>query len=51
MAEPQKPRPATAEEARQGQVILRTPTRKLVFFGGLAAVVVLPLLLRFCAAG
>lgn len=36
-----------AQDARQGYIVLRTPLRRWVFFGGLVALVVLGLALRF----
>ena len=35
-----------AEKARGGEIILHTPTRRIIFIAGLAGVVVLVLLLR-----
>ena len=41
MAEPREPRTPTkgptltGEQARQGEIILKTPTRKAIFIGGL----------------
>lgn len=40
----QKPYPA--EKARQGEIILRRPWQRIVFFGGLVGVVVLGALTR-----
>ncbi len=34
-----------AEQARQGRIVLDTPTRRRIFFGGLIAFVVLVLIL------
>jgi hypothetical protein len=34
----------SAEDVRQGEIILRTPLRRAIFIAGLAAAVVLPLL-------
>ncbi len=34
-----------AEKARQGEIILRTPLRKAIFFGGLVALVLLAVIL------
>ncbi|MEZ2127196.1 MULTISPECIES: hypothetical protein [unclassified Sinorhizobium] len=45
-----EPRTFTAEEARGGEIILRTRWRKIVFIGGLIGLVVLTLLLRFTLA-
>ena len=36
-----------AQEARQGEIILRTRTRRLIFIGGLVGFVILALLLAF----
>ncbi|MGF1612266.1 MAG: hypothetical protein ACFCUQ_22945 [Kiloniellales bacterium] len=33
----------SAEQARQGRIVLNTPLRRIVFFGGLIAFVLLPL--------
>ncbi|HLW27974.1 MAG TPA: hypothetical protein VKY54_09590 [Kiloniellales bacterium] len=38
-----------ATDARQGEIILRTRRRRMIFFGGLIALVLLGLLLRVCA--
>lgn len=41
--QPQQPYPG--EKARGGEIILRTPLRRVIFFGGLiGAVIVVPLL-------
>lgn len=45
--EPQQGYPA--EKARQGYIVLRSRWRRLVFFGGLAGLLLLGLLLRLCA--
>ena len=37
--------PYPAEKARGGEIILRTPLRRMIFFGGLIGAVVLPLVL------
>jgi len=39
-------RPYSAEKARQGEIILRTRTRKIIFIGGLVLFVVVVLILR-----
>ena len=39
--------PYPAEKARQGEIILRTRIRRIIFIAGLAAVVILVLVLRF----
>ncbi len=52
MAEPQNdpareaPKTYSAQDVRQGQIILRKAWQRWVFFGGLAALVVLLLVLR-----
>ncbi|GAC1044739.1 hypothetical protein thsrh120_47430 [Rhizobium sp. No.120] len=43
----QEPRTFSAEDARQGEIILRRRWQRLVFIGGLAAMVLLILLVRF----
>ncbi|MCW5713159.1 MAG: hypothetical protein KIT43_01410 [Bauldia sp.] len=35
-----------AEKARQGYIVLRTPLRRWIFFGGLVGVVILLVVLR-----
>jgi hypothetical protein len=40
----------SAEDVRQGEIILRTRRRRWIFFGGLVACVVLALLLAVLAA-
>jgi hypothetical protein len=42
---PPQPAPYPAEKARGGEIILRTPLRRMIFVGGLVGVVVLVLLL------
>jgi hypothetical protein len=37
----------SAERARQGRIVLRAPWQRWVFFGGLAAIVILALIYRF----
>ena len=51
MADPnrQEPRVHRAEDVRGGEIILRTRRRRLIFLAGLAAFVVLAILLRFAA--
>jgi hypothetical protein len=39
-----RPPTVTGEQARQGRIVLDTRRRRIVFFGGLAAVVLLPLI-------
>lgn len=46
---PDEPEPYPAEKARQGEIILNTPTRRTIFFGGLAAFVLLVIVLRLFA--
>jgi hypothetical protein len=36
-----------AEKARQGEIILKTRTQRIVFFGGLVAAVILGVLVQF----
>jgi hypothetical protein len=48
--DPPPPRPAPTlggEEARQGRIILNTPTRRWIFFGGLVAFVLFVLIFGF----
>jgi hypothetical protein len=44
-----EPEPYPAEKARQGEIILRQPWQRYIFFGSLAAVVLLLLILRIVA--
>ncbi|MBZ9964603.1 peptide ABC transporter permease [Mesorhizobium sp. BR1-1-2] len=37
----------SAEDARQGEIILRTRTRRIIFIAGLVGIVLLMVLLRF----
>lgn len=39
-----------AGKARQGQIVLNTPARRFIFFGGLVAFVLLAIVLRFFIA-
>lgn len=41
-----KPRTFSAEDARQGEIILRTRTRRIIFIAGLVGLVVLTVLLQ-----
>ncbi|WP_349370213.1 hypothetical protein [Salinarimonas sp.] len=41
---PDRPREYSAERARQGEIILNTPTRRALFFGGLIAFVLIALI-------
>ena len=43
-------RPYPAEKARQGRIVLSTPVRRLIFFTGLAALVLLVLVSIFLPA-
>ncbi|MPZ38281.1 MAG: peptide ABC transporter permease [Rhizobiales bacterium] len=38
--------PYPADKARGGEIILRTPLRRMIFFGGLIGAIVLVLVLR-----
>jgi hypothetical protein len=42
---PAQPAPYPAEKARGGEIVLRTPLRRAIFIGGLAAVFLVALLL------
>ncbi|MGK9233771.1 hypothetical protein KXS07_19715 [Inquilinus limosus] len=42
-----EPPPYPAEKARQGEIILRSLTRRLIFLGGLVALALIILLVRF----
>jgi len=44
-AQPAPPRPYSAEKARGGEIILKTPERRFIFIAGLAGAVVLGVLL------
>lgn len=37
----------SAEQARQGEIILRTRTRRIIFVVGLAGIVILAIVVRF----
>jgi hypothetical protein len=37
----------SGEQARQGEIILRTRTRRIIFIAGLVGIVILALLLQF----
>ncbi|MCC6948295.1 MAG: peptide ABC transporter permease [Bradyrhizobiaceae bacterium] len=41
--------PYPAEKARQGEIILRNPTHRIIFVGGLVGIVLLLLVLRVAA--
>jgi len=45
------PREISAEDARQGRIILNTPLRQVVFFGALGVLVGLAIVLTFAAYG
>jgi hypothetical protein len=47
MNEQTRPVIREAQDARQGEIILRTPLRKSVFFGGLFLIIVLAIVLPF----
>lgn len=42
-----EPENRTAEKLRQGRIVLHNRRRKLIFFGGLALLVLIVMLLRF----
>ncbi len=42
---PPAPETYTADQARGGEIILRTPTRRFLFLGGLAVMIALALLM------
>lgn len=44
-----EPAPYPAEKARQGEIVLRRPWQRYVFFGSLAGIVLLLLILRVAA--
>jgi len=44
-----EPPPYPADKARGAEINLRTPARRVIFFGGLAGAVLLALLLRLFA--
>ena len=44
---PAQPAPYPAEKARGGEIILRTPLRRMIFLGGLIAVAIVALVLAF----
>ena len=49
---PEEPRPGerrtySAEEVSQGYIVLRTRTRKIIFFGGLIGAVLLAIIVGF----
>jgi len=44
---PAQPAPYPAEKARGGEIILRTPLRRMIFAGGLIAAVVVGLVLAY----
>jgi hypothetical protein len=46
---PKEKEPYPADKARGGEIILRTPTRRAIFFGGLIGIFVLLLALAILA--
>jgi hypothetical protein len=46
-----RPRTFSAEDTRQGEIVLRTRKRRIIFVAGLAGCVVLALLLAFFSGG
>ena len=44
-----RPEPYPAEKARGAEIVLRTPARRIIFFGGLIDIVVIVLALRILA--
>ncbi|MBY0224797.1 MAG: peptide ABC transporter permease [Hyphomicrobium sp.] len=48
--QPAPPKKYPAEKARQGQIILRTRTQRMIFVGGLVGAVLLALVLKFAGA-
>lgn len=44
-----RPEPYSAEKARGGEIVLRSPARRIIFIAGLACAVVVGLLLRMLA--
>jgi len=48
--QPTPPKEYPAEQARQGQIILRTRTQRAIFIAGLAGAVLLALVLKFAGA-
>ena len=44
---PAQPAPYPAEKARGGEIILRTPLRRMIFAGGLIAAVAVGLVLAY----
>jgi hypothetical protein len=46
---PAQPAPYPAEKARGGEIILRTPLRRMIFIGGLIAAVLVGLVLAYWA--
>jgi hypothetical protein len=44
---PRREPPYPAEKARGAEIVVRTPARKVVFFGGLAAFVLFIVVLQF----
>jgi hypothetical protein len=44
-----KPRTFSGRDARQGEIILRTPLRRAIFIAGLAGIVILAFALSYLA--
>jgi hypothetical protein len=44
---PPQPAPYPAEKARGGEIILRTPLRRMIFIGGLIAAVLIGLIFAY----
>ena len=49
MSELEKPREISGQDARQGEIILRTPMRKAIFIAGLAGIVLLAAVLTLAS--
>lgn len=47
MAEPEEHQTVSGEDARGGEIILRTRRRRIIFIAGLVGIVVLGLIVRF----
>jgi hypothetical protein len=46
---PPEPAPYPAEKARGGEIILRTPLRRMIFIGGLIGTVIVALVIAYWA--
>ena len=44
---PPEPAPYPAEKARGGEIILRTPLRRMIFIGGLIGAVIIGLVIAY----